>query len=57
MKSILRWIKEGLDKFKSPYPKEPSLSLKEWIYGFIEMTVFSLFLLVCWFGLYIIVEM
>lgn len=57
MGSVLQWIKEELEEFKSPYPKEPPLSLKEWLYGAVEMAVFSLFLLLCWFSVYIIAEM
>lgn len=33
MKSILKWFAEGFEDFKSPYPKEPPMSLKEWIEG------------------------
>lgn len=41
MKSILKWFAEGLEDFKSPYPKEPPMSLKEWIEGGVAMFMFA----------------
>lgn len=32
-RKIIDWFKEGLDEFKSPYPKEPPMTLEEWIEG------------------------
>lgn len=54
-RKIIDWFKEGLDEFKSPYPKEPPMTLEEWLRGAFEVTVFALAIVALWILVNVIV--
>lgn len=48
MKSILRWFKDGLKDFESPYPKEPPMTLEEWLQGALAATTLAISVIAAW---------
>ena len=56
MNRIINWITEGLEDFKSPYPKEPPMSLKEWIEGGVAALLLGSLFWILWVLLTMLVD-